>query len=91
MGVLSHGPRSLPPFRFCQAPWKSEALANESNPDFLIGATISDRAMSGLSRACVSPDRLSPRNGTQKASKGERSPIIRKRSGAWRLCNSAAP
>jgi hypothetical protein len=34
MGALSHGPRSLPPFRFCQAPWKSEALAERKQPRF---------------------------------------------------------
>ena len=38
-------------FGFVKLPGKSKRWRNESNPDFAIGATISDRAMSGLSRS----------------------------------------
>jgi hypothetical protein len=38
-------------FGFVKLPGKSKRWRNESNPDFPIGATISDRAMSGLSRS----------------------------------------
>ena len=38
-------------FGFVKLPGKAKRWRNESNPDFLIGATISDRAMSGLSRS----------------------------------------
>jgi hypothetical protein len=51
MGALSHGPRPITPLRLRQTPRKSEALAERKQPDFPIGATISDRAMSGLSRS----------------------------------------
>jgi hypothetical protein len=37
-------------FGFVKLPGKSKRWRNENNPDFPIGATISDRAMSGLSR-----------------------------------------
>jgi hypothetical protein len=36
---------------FVKLPGKAKRWRNESNPDFPIGATISDRAMSGLRRA----------------------------------------
>ena len=38
-------------FGFVKLPGKSKRWRNENNPDFPIGATISDRAMSGLSRS----------------------------------------
>ena len=38
-------------FGFIKLPGKAKRWRNESNPDFPIGATISDRAMSGLSRS----------------------------------------
>ena len=38
-------------FGFVKLPGKAKRWRNESNPDFPIGATISDRAMSGLSRS----------------------------------------
>src|ERR1700722_9377702 len=38
-------------FGFVKLPGKAKRWRNESNPDFPIGAEISDRAMSGLSRS----------------------------------------
>src|SRR6516225_10356756 len=38
-------------FGFVKLPGKAKRWRNESNPEFPIGATISDRAMSGLSRS----------------------------------------
>ena len=38
-------------FGFVKLPGKAKRWRNESNPDFPVGATISDRAMSGLSRS----------------------------------------
>ena len=38
-------------FGFVKLPGKSKRWRNESNPDFPVGATISDRAMSGLTRS----------------------------------------
>jgi hypothetical protein len=38
-------------FGFVKLPGKAKRWRNENNPDFPIGATISDRAMSGLSRS----------------------------------------
>jgi hypothetical protein len=38
-------------FGFVKLPGKSKRWRNESNPDFPIGAEISDRAMSGVSRS----------------------------------------
>jgi hypothetical protein len=38
-------------FGFIKLPGKAKRWRNENNPDFPIGATISDRAMSGLSRS----------------------------------------
>jgi len=38
-------------FGFVKLPGKSKRWRNENNPDFRIDATISDRAMSGLTRS----------------------------------------
>jgi hypothetical protein len=38
-------------FGFVKLPGKAKRWRNESNPDFPVGATVSDRAMSGLSRS----------------------------------------
>ncbi len=44
-------------FGFVKLPGKAKRWRNENNPDFPIGATISDRAMSGSREACASPGR----------------------------------
>ena len=77
-------------FGFVKLPGKSKRWRNENNPDFPIGATISDRAMSGLSRSLRFDGQVISKERYAKGVKSGTFAITPRRSDAWNCWSSAA-